>query len=162
MQWSEFILAFLALIPGIHTAIDTSGHAPSAHFRQLAGKINLYLFDYKATNPQRHMELTGVDNRLILQNLSLLYGLGANIILRLPLIPGVNDDDAHMKGIAGLLKQYPRILHAEIMPYHNLGESKRAGLGMTPKQFSGVENKQKDFWLNRLHELGANNVILSR
>ena len=164
MLWADFIEDFLALLPGVDIAMETSGHARTEDYERLAQHVNLFLFDYKATNPEKHKALCGVDHELILRNLNMLYGMGCEIVLRLPLIPGVNDDDEHLQGIAALLKQYPRIRHAEIMAYHTLGVGKAEGLGM-PAPLAGLaaaSGAQKQLWLQRLHALGAQNVVLSQ
>jgi glycyl-radical enzyme activating protein len=164
MLWVNFIENFIKMIPGVHIAMETSGYAKREDFRRLIGKIDLFLFDYKATDARKHKRLCGTDNSLILQNLEMLYQAGCNIILRLPLIPGINDDDGHLKGIASLLSSHPRIDHAEIMAYHTIGIGKSEELGKSSflSGLSAATPEQKQGWLDRLHALGAGNVILSK
>lgn len=164
MLWADFIEEFLGLLPGVNIAMETSGHAKSEDYLRIAPKINLFLFDYKATDPVKHKELCGVDNTLILRNLEALYQMGCSIVLRLPLIPGVNDDDGHLRGIAQLLASHPKIRRAEIMAYHTLGIGKADGLGMHAHLagLPAASVEQKQAWLERLHELGAEYVTLSQ
>ncbi|MDF1567600.1 MAG: glycyl-radical enzyme activating protein [Spirochaetaceae bacterium] len=159
MQW-KFIDVFLDGLEGIHVAMETSGHASTETFRRILPKVDLFLFDIKASAPEKHRKLCGADNELILENLDLLCDQKAAVVLRLPMIPTVNDDDNHLRFIAGLLKRYPSIQYAQIMPYHNLGESKRERFGLAP-QADGIPNSsdgQKARWLDRLASLGAGEV----
>ena len=81
---------------GLHTCIDTCGFAPEAYIRQIAPYVDIFLYDYKETDPVRHKEFTGVTNERILSNLRLLDSLGANIILRCPIIPTKNDNEENI------------------------------------------------------------------
>lgn len=164
MLWADFLESFVKLLPGVNVAMETSGQAKTESYLRLAPNINLFLFDYKATDPEKHKKLCGVDNTLILHNLETLYRMGCDIVLRLPLIPGVNDDDGHLRGIAALLASHPRIRKAEIMAYHTLGIGKADGLGMVPalEGLPAAGEEQKRAWLDRLHALGAEQVTLSR
>jgi pyruvate formate lyase activating enzyme len=127
----EFIYRLLTLAKEqhLHVCMETSGFAPVEHFKAVAGLVDLFLFDYKETDPVKHTEYTGVDNRLILQNLTALDNLGARIILRCPIIPGLNDRVAHFKGIAETAGRLKNVQEIQIEPYHPLGERKCANLG---------------------------------
>ena len=162
LQW-RFVDALLDRLDGVHVALETSGYASPSAFEQILPKVDLFLFDIKATSPEKHRKLCGVDNEQILANLDLICSHQAAVILRLPLIPTVNDDDDHLESIAALLGRYPSIQYAQIMPYHHLGESKRARFGMPP-QADGIPNAsevQKARWLDRLSAFGAKNVRCS-
>jgi len=159
LQW-RFVDAFLDALEDVHVAIETSGYASASAFEQILSKVDLFLFDIKATSSEKHQQLCGVDNEQILKNLDLLCSSDASVVLRLPLIPTVNDDDEHLRGIASLLERYPSIQYAQIMPYHNLGESKRERFGMAP-QADGIPSTgdgQRAKWLNRLSLFGAEKI----
>lgn len=162
MQQAAFVAALLERLDGVHVCLETCGYAPSADFRALAPKLDLVLFDYKATDPDAHRRLCGVDNALILANLDLLCTSGCRVALRLPLIPGINDDDGHLRGIADLLRRYPAIEYAQIMPYHNLGASKAARFGLENRvmDLPTATTEQKAAWRSRLEARGARNVRL--
>ena len=132
MLYMDFIEEFLKRIPGVHTAIETSGYASKEVIAKSAELIDLFLFDYKVTDPVRHKALCGVDNSTIIKNFEYLYSKGKDIILRLPLIPGVNDTPDHLDGIAAILNAHPGIRKAEIMPYHTFGIGKTEELGRVP------------------------------
>jgi pyruvate formate lyase activating enzyme len=129
-----FLLACLAEARrrGIHTCVDTSGLASPAIMRQVAESTDLFLFDIKGIDPERHRQATGVEIAPILDNLRLLDGEGARIWLRVPLIPGWTDDPATLHGIGALAsKLRSRRLH--LLPYHQLGASKLERIGRTDR-----------------------------
>jgi len=130
-EFAEGLLA-RAKAEGLHTCLDTSGHAPWDAFERVAGLVDLFLFDCKATGPGRHEELTGVTNELILKNLRRLHAEGARIRLRCPLVPGVNDAPEHLDGVARLAEGLPNIEGLEILPYHALATAKRPRIGLAP------------------------------
>jgi pyruvate formate lyase activating enzyme len=115
---------------GLHTALDTSGHAPWLILEKTLRHVDLVLYDLKHMDPERHAELTGVSNGLILENLRSLDRLGASIWIRIPLIPGLNDDDANLKATGELLSQLENIERVEILRYHRLAETKYASTGI--------------------------------
>ena len=115
----------------IHTALDTCGFAPFETLESLRGWVDLFLFDLKHMDDARHRELTGVSNRLILDNLLALSRLGHAIYLRLPLIPGVNDDEAHLHQLARFASRLPHLQRVDLLPYHSSGLEKYARLDKT-------------------------------
>lgn len=115
---------------GIHTAIETSGFAPYEHFKALALAADMVFYDIKHLDPARHKALTGQDNSLILGNLErFLAETGKPVHLRLPLVPGLNDDAAHLEAYGGYLLRLPAGPDLEVLPYHRLGKDKYAMLG---------------------------------
>lgn len=159
-----FALALLqaAKAQGVHTCLDTSGAVAPERIAAAAEVTDLFLYDYKATDPDEHRRLTGVSNRLVLDNLDALYRQGARIVLRCPLVPGVNDTAEHLAGIAALGARYPRLEGVEIMPYHDLGRDKAARVGQA-YALPGVpsaDEPTKEAWLGCLRDLGCTRVVL--
>jgi len=159
MAQFEFSLSLLkaARSQGIHTCVETSGAANWRKYEQVLPWTDLFLFDYKATKPASHQELVGCSNAPLLQNLDRLIGAGAQVILRCPMVPGVNVTPDHLRGIAKLSAKYPQLVGIEIMPYHNLGVSKAERIGVERK-LPPIESPTKalqDEWLHRLHGLGC-------
>ena len=115
----------------LHCCIETSGFGPSEHVQRLRPYVDLFLYDVKAMDTERHRELTGVGNERILANLLRLHDDGAAVLVRLPLVPGLNDTAEHFDGVATLAKRLPHAVGFEIMPYHRLGEGKLDRLGDT-------------------------------
>ena len=148
MAQPEFACALAALFHehGIHTVLETCGHAPWEHYEKIAPFVRLFLFDWKITDPELHRRYTGVDNRLIAENLKKLHAAGAEIVLRCPVIPGVNDTPEHFAGIARLARELPRLLRIDLLPYHALGNDKRAQLGLSPDGFHAPGEETVNAW----------------
>ena len=127
----EFTYAILAACKrhGIHTCIETCGYGKVEDLRDLAEVTDIFLFDYKLTDKALHKKYTGVDNGLILANLEMLCGLGAEIILRCPMIPDVNMTTDHYDGIAATANKYANIKEIHLEAYHPHGVDKAAALG---------------------------------
>jgi glycyl-radical enzyme activating protein len=142
---------------GLHTCLDTSGQVSRHKLAEIAEDVDLFLYDYKATEPAEHRRLTGVSNRRILDNLEYLYGRGAHIIVRCPLIPGVNDTPTHLAGIADLDARYTQLDGLEIMAYHSWGRDKGARVGLPNPLASlpSADDATKAGWLAALHSLGC-------
>ena len=113
---------------GYHTAVDTSGHAEPAAVKKIMQLADLWLFDLKLMDDTRHLEFTGVSNELALKNLEILSGNSANIIIRLPLIPGITDDHQNLKDISLKMKQLD-VNRIDILPYHSIAKEKYLRLG---------------------------------
>lgn len=126
MAQLDFTLALLCAAKenGIHTCIETCGFSSSDSYRQIAPYTDIFLYDYKETDSTLHKEYTGVDNKLILENLFMLDSLGAKTILRCPIIPTLNDRDGHLSGIADTANRLKNILEINVEPYHPLGKGK--------------------------------------
>jgi glycyl-radical enzyme activating protein len=143
---------------GLHTAVETCGFAPYGAFKEILSSVDLFLYDIKDMNNQRHMEFTGKPNTTILANLRQLHDAGAQIILRLPLIPGYNDQSDHFSALAELVKSLPHLAGVEIMPYHRLGSSKHERFGTVPTipaEILAAEPSVVAEWVNTLAELGV-------
>lgn len=115
---------------GLNVNIETSGYCPTAYFDRVLPFVDVFLYDIKAM-PSMHKVLTGGDSDLILKNLAYLRQKGAQVVLRCPIVPGCNDNDAHYAFIADLAKQYG-ISQIDIEPYHAYGLGKYDQLGRTP------------------------------
>ena len=99
-----FAVAALCHTCGIHVAVETSGFAAWQALAPLVPVVSLFLFDVKSADDKRHRESTGQSNKQILDNLRRLAGAGANVVVRLPLIPGYTDAVEDVEEIGRLLK----------------------------------------------------------
>lgn len=121
---------------GIHTAVDTAGCVPWERFEAVLPYTCLFLYDMKGFGEENHIRNTGAGNRLILENLSRLAETGpAKVTVRIPVIPGANDADDEMAGMAAFLREHG-IRSVELMPYHRMGEHKYADLGRVTEAFA--------------------------
>lgn len=130
----DFTLELLRLSKdaGISLAIETCGIGSREFYEKVADLGATFLFDIKCIDPVRHKALTGADNSHIMANLQYLMDRGADIIIRLPLIPDCNDSDEDIAKLSDFLNQNKeRYRYAEIMPYHTLGIGKSEKLGTT-------------------------------
>jgi pyruvate formate lyase activating enzyme len=115
---------------GYHTALDTSGHAPWEAFEGVILHADLVLYDLKHMDPGAHEELTGVSNGLILSNLRKLSKQASKtIVVRVPVVPGLNDSTENVEAMADFLEGLGGIEAVELLPYHNLGAPKYEALG---------------------------------
>lgn len=157
MMHPEFVLELckLAKVNGISVAIETSGYTNCNNLLEILPYIDCFLWDYKATSSYTHKILTGVDNSLILNNLDCLYKKGANIILRCPLIPNVNDTEDHLQGIAKMHMKYPGLKGIEIMPYHKMGVSKAKRVNVRQTQYKVPDLDYKNQWKRKIESFGG-------
>jgi pyruvate formate lyase activating enzyme len=113
----------------IHCCVDTCGFAPWERLAAVAAATDLFLFDLKHIDGEAHRRATGVDNTLILDNLRGLVRLGAAVIVRLPLIPGFNDDPETIEGIGRTLGELSAVDTVHLLPYHHFQVSKYTKFG---------------------------------
>jgi pyruvate formate lyase activating enzyme len=114
---------------GLHTAVDTSGYAPQAHLLALAPLVDLFLYDLKLMDAERHRALIGVPNAPILDNLRALGAVHGAIRVRIPIVPGFNDDEADLEAAARFASGVPGVQAVELLPYHRAGAQKFERLG---------------------------------
>lgn len=112
----------------IHTAIETSGYGSWDNFKQILKFTDLVLFDIKHLDSKEHLEATGVENIWIIDNLKKIAKLDKDIIIRVPVIPGINDSRDNIAKTADLAQEL-RIKEIHLLPYHGLGREKYNKLG---------------------------------
>lgn len=137
MLQADFLCETLKLCKenGIHTAIDTAGCVSWEHFEKIMPYADMFLYDVKCFDEQKHKEYTGVSNKLILENLKKISDTtNKEIIIRIPVIHGVNDDEKEMGMIAEFLKGI-RYTSVDLLPYHKMGEHKYDALDMAYTEF---------------------------
>ncbi len=142
---------------GVQTCVETCGLARREQFAEVLPYVDLFLCDHKATDSAQHRALTGASNEKIVENLAFLQAHGASVILRCPLVPGVNDSAEHLAGIAALAARYPRLRGVEVMPFHALGRDKARTVGREVR-LGEVETAGEETiagWLEALRGLGC-------
>ena len=113
---------------GINTAIETTSCAKWEVIERLLPHIDTYMMDIKHMNPAKHKEFTGQGNELILENAKRIGAAGANLIIRVPVIPGFNDTESEISDIARFAAEIRGVKHIHLLPYHRLGIDKYTGL----------------------------------
>jgi pyruvate formate lyase activating enzyme len=153
MAQPEFTLSLLRKCreAGIHTALDTTGFFPRQLCEMTLAVTDLYLFDYKATDAELHLEVTGVPLAPILEMLEFLLSRSAKVLLRCPMIPGLNDQEDHLAAIAEMERRFPSLAGIEILPWHTMGNSKYVRLGRLPAPELPVENVAEEIKSNYRH-----------
>ena len=133
----EFLIEMLKACGkiGLHRVVDTSGFAETKTLLEVARHTDLFLYDLKLMDPQKHKQWTGVSNQLILKNLKILAETGANINIRIPLIKNVNADEKEIRRMSEFISKLPnKISDSEItgpkmpvvnlLPYHKIASGK--------------------------------------
>ena len=155
----EFSLSLVRLAKdlGIHTAIETSGFGNWDFYKEAHKSGVLFLYDIKMIDSEKHKKYTGKDNSLILRNLIKLFNESADIIIRLPMIPGINDSVSDIKKFCEILKEYSdQYKYAEIMPYHNYASGKRRNLGISEFPINkSPDDEYKKNLLRQFSEFGC-------
>jgi pyruvate formate lyase activating enzyme len=130
---SGFAAALLAECKqaGMHTAVDTAGDVPYDAFEAVLPYTDLFLFDVKAADPALHRKGCGKDNRRILENLRRLSAGGANVRLRIPVIPGFNDNEEAIGQIGALICALPGRHPTDLLRFHRMGAEKYTSLQRT-------------------------------
>jgi len=132
LQHADFLIELLDECGrrGIHRAVDTAGLANTDLLMQVAKRTDLFLYDLKMMDSERHQKWTGVPNEKILENLRVLAETGANIIIRIPLVGSVNDDIENITSTARFVSSLSgqnKIVN--LLPYHKIAQHKYGKLG---------------------------------
>lgn len=127
-----FLMELLTLSKnyGLHTCLETNGYITASVLEAIEPLTDLFLLDYKATDPQVLKSYTGAEGKLWQDTLNYLQDRNKPVILRMPIIPGINDNPEHFAKAKLLKESYPVILRIEIMPYHNIGSGKWSTIGL--------------------------------
>lgn len=126
-------LASKAKAEGISVALDTSGYAEMETVKELMPIIDLFLYDIKFIDSDLHRKFTGKSNRTILRNFQVLISGEANVRVRVPLVPGVNDDIANLSQIKAFVEKYARGTKIDLIPFNGLATEKYQMLGIRAK-----------------------------
>lgn len=131
----EFLLALLnqCQVQQIHTAVDTSCYAEPEIVESISQKTNLFLCDLKHMDSEKHEYFTGVGNNLILDNIKRLSEADKEIIIRIPVIPGFNDDQANIEATGKFAASLPCLSSIDILPYNRGGMEKSSRLSADTK-----------------------------
>ena len=117
---------------GIGVCLDTTGYAPGAHYNDILPFIDLFLYDLKHMNSDRHKRLTGVPNELIRENAVRIAKNGGKFQIRVPVIPKLNDGLENLKEVAEFcLRLGKAVVDLQLLPYHKLGAAKYTRIGKT-------------------------------
>jgi pyruvate formate lyase activating enzyme len=129
---------------GIHTALETCGYQTWETLATMLPYTDLVLYDLKCMDPEKHKLLTGVSNRIILENARKVASEKIPMIVRLPVIPGYTDSEANIKAAAEFIATLDGVTEVDLLPYHRLGEAKyeKLGIGYHLEGLSPPSNEQ--------------------
>lgn len=146
---------------GIHTALDTSGYAKWATFREVLNHTDVVLYDVKTMDLERQKNLTGVSNDLILANLERTCGEGMPVIVRIPVVPNYNfiNVEEDVEKIADFLQGLDNVKRVDLLPFHRLGKSKY--LMLDRKYIVDIEPPDKEYVERIKKMLGSSGIMVS-
>ncbi len=134
MVQHEFLLEALKACrgKGFNTAVDTSGYSSAESFISVMPFTDVFLFDLKHTDDKLHVEYTGVSNIRILENLKMIIDSGKKVMIRIPVIPGKNDDEVSLDSMRSLLMGLKRdnLVKVSLLPFHRIGTAKYNKFGL--------------------------------
>ena len=138
----DFLFESLTLLKdaGLNTAVDTCGYVNAGSLRRIMPVTSLFLYDIKHIDAGEHERYTGVSNDLIISNLDMILDLGAEVILRVPVIPGVTAAAGYMERLGNFIEERrcPNLREINLLPYHKTGSSKYPRFEL-PDRMEGVE-----------------------
>jgi pyruvate formate lyase activating enzyme len=154
-EFAEAILR-LAKYEGLHTAIETCGAARWQNIERLLPYLDLVLYDLKHIDAQAHERFTGASNALILDNLRRATRAGANLIVRVPLIPGFNANREGLVAIAEFVRSLETVREVHVLAYHTLGKSKYRALGLPYEleQYLPMKLDEANDWASVFNDYG--------
>lgn len=155
----EFLTEVLEQLPGVHKAIETSGYCGEPLFRQVIGYLDYVMMDIKLFDGELHRKYTGVDNRQILRNARILCEGNIPFVIRIPLIPGVNDYEENFRNTAAWIADARALLKVELLPYHKTAGAK---YDMVGKTYQPAFDTEKSVWHSQqvFEEYGIRSEVL--
>lgn len=151
----DFLIAALTLChaDGIHTVVDTCGYADPKVFHQVRDLADMMLFDLKLMDSDRHREFTGAKNERILENLRAAMLVSKPLVVRIPVVPGVNDDEQNISDSIEFLSNIG-VKRVDLLAYHQTGREKYQRLGLVPFEAVPPSESQMQELRNRFHSQG--------
>jgi glycyl-radical enzyme activating protein len=154
MLQPQFTGALLAIAAsnGIHICLDTCGNVAFRHYMKILPFVNMVRYDIKETDPERHRQFTGVDKKLILENLLKLDALNIDIVLTCPIIPGYNDRPDHFAELARLASMCRSVKEVNVLPFHPYGcpENLKSGRENPMKGLEPVDEDTAMEWVREI------------
>lgn len=124
-----FLIETLERLKSIHRAIETSGYCQVDTFKTILTNLDYVIMDIKLVDEKKHRHYTGLSNQLILKNLEEVKKSGKPFLIRIPVIPGVNDTDENFEQTAKLLVGVTTLEQVELLPYHKTAGAKYSMVG---------------------------------
>lgn len=164
LVWPEFVSSLVkrACMEGINTCIETSFYGKWSDIESILANTDTAFVDLKLMDSDLHKRYTGVSNEKILENLKQAGAekSGTKLIVRRPLVPGINDSKEELKSLGEFLADLPGVDHLQLLPYHRLGTDTYRKLGI-PYQLSSVESPSEEHmeWCKEITEKYIKTII---
>ena len=136
LMQADFLVELLQELKPLHTVLQTSGYGSDDDFKRAMHLADIVFFDLKHCDADLHKSYTGADNALILRNLNTLINSNLPFVLRMPIIPGVNDTETHFQSVANLISPAKDHVSVEILPYNPFAGAKYTMLGKPAPNFN--------------------------
>lgn len=145
---------------GVHTAIDTCGYVKYSEYEKVIPYTNMFLYDLKHIDSDKHKAAVGKPNELILENLLKLDKTGIDIEIRIPFVPGINTDEETVRGMAEFMSRCKHITRVKVLPYHSLAGSKYESLDMenTLPRVDSPSDEMLDWAADIISSYGVNAI----
>lgn len=158
LMQADFLIEVLQELSDVHRAIETSGFCAGEKFRE-AANLDYVMMDIKLFDGEAHRRYTGVDNRQILENARFLCEGDTPFVIRIPVIPGVNDSEENFRSTARFLAGAPALEKVELLPYHRTAGAKYKMVGRAYRPMFDVEQK---VWISQqiFEEYGIRSEVL--
>ncbi len=142
----------------IHTAVETCGFISLDSLQIISEYVDLFLYDLKLMDSRRHQAVTGVSNELILRNLKWLAEYHPKVIVRVAIIPGINDDEENLRQLGEFLASLKSVAELHCLPYHKAGVDKyqRLGLEYRLSDLQSPDNERMEEIAKRMEEFSLN------
>ena len=158
LMQAQFLLELLDACAqlDVHCAVDTTGYADAELLLSVAARTDLFLYDLKHLDAEKHRNHTGVSNKKILDNLKLIARNGANVNIRIPIIPGFNADEENINHTGEFISSLPGVRNVNLLPYHSAAKSKYSRLGVQcfPSEMQIPSKKKMHDLAKRLQSFG--------
>lgn len=157
---APFVLECARLLKkeNVNVTVETSGYAPKSVMEALLPFVDCWLYDFKAGPEEKHKALCGVSNKCIHENFCFLCKEGARVILRYPMIPGINDSVEDMEALLMLEKECQDRIPVEVLPYHVMGKGKTQRIGIEYSAFLPEEDAKSETIEERCNFLRKNGI----
>lgn len=166
LQQYKFVLELFQMLKlnDVHTCLDTTGFCNTSILEHIIPHTDLFLFDYKLSNYSDYCTHTNINYDAVLRNLNILDINKKEIILRCPIIPNLNDNDAHIDSLINLVSGHINIIQVDIIPYHKLGESKYNYFGSANRRevINKIDMNKIEYMTKKLQKILRVPVLLSK
>lgn len=159
LMQASFLIEVLDRIPDLHKAIETSGYCKGEIFQEVVDRLDYVMMDLKLFDQEKHKKYTGVSNQQILENAKRLCSGDKPFVIRIPVIPGVNDNEDNFRKTAEWIAGAPMLQRVELLPYHKTAGAKYTMVG---KSYEPIFDTEKKVWISNdiFEEYGIRSEIL--